>query len=250
MSLLVEAAIDAVVAGGEAVMSVRGCAVSWKADGSPVTDGDRFADEAIRRILRRADPGTPIISEESGGTVPDYGAFWLVDPLDGTKEFVAGVPEFTVNVALVTDGHPGLGVIFAPATGELFAGAAGRGACRNRQPISVRPPPPGGSLVLTSRSHCNEATVRSWLHPGTGARLECCGSSLKFCRIAQGSADLYPRFGPTMEWDTAAGQAVLEAAGGSVRTLEGAPLGYGKEGLRNPSFVASGSCLDPSSPPS
>ena len=235
-----------------AVMDIRerGITINRKPDASPVTAADRAADELIVSGLRAATPDMPVISEESldrpaGSTSLGAECCWLVDPLDGTKEFCAGLDEFTVNIGLVKAGRPCLGVVAAPATGELFGGHAGEGAWKEdaagrRHAIRVRPVPSEGALVMVSRSHCDEAWLDSFLTGRKIAQLVRIGSSLKLCRIAEGEADLYPRLGPTMEWDTAAAQAVLEAAGGAVRNLDGSPLRYGKPGLTNPPFVGCG----------
>jgi 3'(2'), 5'-bisphosphate nucleotidase len=171
--------------------------------------------------------------------------FWLVDPLDGTKEFIARNGEFTVNVALIEHGRPVLGAVGMPAKGLVYAGAGpgtahvGDGLGRFR-PIIARPCPPAGAVVTCSRSHANTEKLDAWLAGRRIADRIVAGSALKFCLIAEGVADIYPRFGPTMEWDTAAGQAVLEAAGGSVVNLDGTPFRYGKPGFLNPGFVAAG----------
>jgi 3'(2'), 5'-bisphosphate nucleotidase len=194
-------------------------------------------------------PTIPVIAEEEAarGACPALAGrdrFWLVDPLDGTREFVSRNGEFTVNIGLIHAGAPAGGVVLTPVTGDGFAGAVGRGAWRWRGgggliPIAARSAPADGVDVLASRSHRDAETDR-YLAGVAVRRLIAAGSSLKFCRIAAGEADLYPRFGPTMEWDTAAGHAVLAAAGGSVGTPDGAPLTYGKPGFRNPAFIARG----------
>ncbi|HVO01262.1 MAG TPA: 3'(2'),5'-bisphosphate nucleotidase CysQ, partial [Candidatus Cybelea sp.] len=172
------------------------------------------------------------------------GRFFLVDPLDGTKEFIAKNGEFTVNIALVEDGKAVLGVVYLPALDLCYTGAAGRAERRQGtgapQPIAARPAPAAGLTMAISRSHADKEIERVKELGLTVADTVAAGSSLKFCRLAEGVADLYPRFGTTMEWDTAAGQAVLEAAGGCVETVEGAPLRYGKAGFKNPHFIAFG----------
>lgn len=227
-----------------------------KADASPVTDADHAAEAIILAGLRRLTPEVPVVAEEevAAGRVPaiEGRPFWLVDPLDGTKEFVRRNGEFTVNIALVDAGRLVLGMVQAPASGRLWRGivaGAGRdgfaevvapdGTARR---IHVRAVPSDGVTVYTSRTHGRYSDLDIWLR-GQGitvAERKIAGSSLKFCLIAAGEADLYPRFGPTNEWDTAAGQAVLEAAGGSVRREDGTPLTYGKPRFANPWFIARG----------
>ena len=243
--------VAAVEAASAEILAIyrRGFTVRTKADASPVTEADEAAERILMPRLSALLPGVPVISEEAQGG-PDAhqhgGArFWLVDPLDGTKEFVARRDEFTVNVGLIENGRPVLGVVAAPALGLLFA-AAGPNTAQGGfvggplRPISVRAAPAEGLVVLTSRSHESSQRVSDYLAPLKVADRQLIGSSLKFCRIAEGTADLYPRFGNTSEWDTAAGHAVLEAAGGSVMTFDGAPLRYGKEKFLNPGFVAKG----------
>ncbi|HYC02485.1 MAG TPA: 3'(2'),5'-bisphosphate nucleotidase CysQ [Azospirillaceae bacterium] len=219
-----------------------------KADGSPVTAADNAAEAVILPALRALTPHIPIVSEEAfeRGEIPEVTGtpFWLVDPLDGTKEFLKRNGEFTVNIALVRDGVPVLGVVLAPATGELFA-AAGPGTAISvrdgaERSIAVRAAPADGLTVLSSRSHADNAELDAHLAALPVRERLVCGSSVKFCRIAEGRGDLYPRFGPTMEWDTAAGQAVLLAAGGAVLNHDGSPFRYGKPGFRNPGFIAKG----------
>ncbi len=224
-----------------------------KADASPVTEADLRAEAVIVDALAHLAPQWPVVAEEAvaGGAAPRVepgGCWWLVDPLDGTREFVQRNGEFTVNIALVEAGRPRLGVVFAPAVGGpdglLWAGAQGLGAwCEDasgRRAIACREPSPLGLDVLASRSHDDPAALQAFLAGYRVRSLASAGSSLKLCRIAQGLADLYPRLGRTMEWDIAAGHAVLAAAGGGVRTLDGQPLAYGKPGFENPSFVATG----------
>lgn len=235
---------------GETILQFYGrdLAVEVKADASPVTAADRAADQLIVAALQELTPEIPVISEEAAvGSVPDIGGgrFWLVDPLDGTKEFINRRREFTVNIALIEDGRPVLGTIHAPALDATYAGAGAGTATAEvagggPRPVAARRAPADGLAVVASRSHANIPALESYL---AGIRVESCknlGSAIKFCLIASGEADLYPRLGRTMEWDTAAGHAVLEAAGGSVRTLTGAPLRYGKPGFENPHFVARG----------
>jgi 3'(2'), 5'-bisphosphate nucleotidase len=225
----------------------RGVAVERKADSSPVTAADQEAEALIEAGLREIAAGIPMIGEEAvaAGRVPeiDEGPFWLVDPLDGTKEFLTRNGEFTVNIALVERGRPTLGIVGAPARGIAWWGALGQGAVRREageaRAIQVRRRPASGIVAVASRSHRDAETDR-WLAEHGISETVSAGSSLKFCLVAEGTADVYPRFGPTMEWDTAAGHAVLLAAGGKVSTVDGAPLTYGKPGLRNPAFIAEG----------
>lgn len=247
-----EAVVRIVRTAGEAVMSVYATdfAVRGKQDASPVTEADERAEALIVPALQALAPEVPVVAEEAvaAGRTPVVGRrFWLVDPLDGTKEFISRNGEFTVNIALIEDGEPVLGVVLAPAlgrAGRLFAGARGQGAWVEddapRRPISVRAVPAEGLTVVASRSHGDAAALDAFLAGRTVARLANAGSSLKLCLVAAGEADLYPRLGRTMEWDIAAGHAVLAAAGGSVRTLAGEALRYGKPGFENPHFVAAG----------
>jgi len=232
--------------------------VTQKADASPVTAADRAAEALILKTLPSLLPGVPVVSEEASaaGHSPKIGdespdrRFWLVDPLDGTKEFLSRNGEFTVNIALIQGRRPVLGVVHLPALGTTYTGSApagggpGSATLAHRgarpKPIACRRQPPDGAIVLASRSHSNAAALEAFLSNERVAAMENAGSSLKFCRVAEGLADIYPRLGRTMEWDTAAGQAVLVAAGGSVRTLDGKELGYGKPGFENPHFVARG----------
>ena len=220
-----------------------------KADKSPVTDADHAAELVIVAGLRALTPGLPVVAEEemAAGHVPelDGGPFWLVDPLDGTKEFIKRNGEFTVNIALIENGRPTLGIVLAPATGLLWRGAAGLGADKREGngafvPISTRACPPQGLTACASRSHAIYSDLDIWFRNNnlTVADRVQAGSSLKFCLIAEGKADIYPRFGPTNEWDTAAGQGVLEAAGGEVVTTDDRPLLYGKPRFSNPHFIA------------
>ncbi|MGP9821305.1 3'(2'),5'-bisphosphate nucleotidase CysQ [Salinarimonas sp. NSM] len=256
---LLEVMIAAALAGGRAIRAVveaGDTAVRTKADASPVTAADEAADAAIAAVLARDAPGIPIVSEESSGeTAPAQGGrFFLVDPLDGTKEFVAGSGEYTVNIALVEGGHAVAGVIHTPALGRICVGARGEGAREadlvdgapsEWRPIRARPVPASGPVAVASRSHAGPETEACLERLGAATRTSR-GSSLKFCLLAAGEADVYPRLSPTMEWDTAAGQAILEAAGGRVERLDGTPLRYGgpwAQGARpwgNPHFIAWG----------
>ena len=279
--------------------------VTYKSDASPVTQADERAEACILAGLAALTPGLPVVAEEAmsragmagilGGAASDTAVntapgspsfnrhgdvFWLVDPLDGTREFIARNGEFTVNIALVENGEPVLGVVLAPALPQgpvLYLGVAGQGAWRAVwtpglregrgeqgaaadvlvdasvpapgqgapwQPIAARSAPRHGITVVGSRSHGDDLAMQAFIASRAGSPPVVdhrgIGSSLKFCLLAEGQADLYPRLGRTMEWDTAAGQAVLQAAGGQVLTLEGQPLRYGKPGFENPHFVAQG----------
>ena len=221
--------------------------VAVKGDESPVTVADQLAEKVIFEGLQRLAPEIPVVGEEaaSAGEIPDVSSrFWLVDPIDGTKEFVNRNGEFTVNIALIDHGLPVLGLVLAPALDTLYAGAVGVGAWvevgHQRRPLAVRSEPADGLTVVGSRHHGNDAAVDAFLAGRRVAAFRTVGSSLKLCLLAEGLADVYPRFGRTMEWDTAAGDAVLRAAGGAVRTLDGALLRYGKDGFENPDFAAWG----------
>lgn len=246
------------VRAGAVVMELYGGQVEarLKSDESPVTLADIEAEKIILAGLAACDPKTPVIAEEAvaGGLVPKASErFYLVDPLDGTKEFINQNGEFTVNIGLIENGAPTMGVVFAPAIERLFCGAVGLGAFEARcsvnddvgdckwQAISVNPAPQTGAIAVASRSHRDEQTEQ-WLASHDVCKVVTAGSSLKFCLVAAGQAHLYPRFGRTMEWDTAAGHAVVAAAGGKVVTEQGAPLRYGKEarGFDNPAFFVSG----------
>jgi 3'(2'), 5'-bisphosphate nucleotidase len=219
-----------------------------KADQSPVTEADLAAEAVIIAALRRLTPDVPVIAEEDsqarGLPVEAAQRFWLVDPLDGTKEFVARNGEFTVNIALVEDGEPVLGIVHLPALDETYRGHSGKAerSVKNGpfEAVRARLVPAEGAIMTISRSHAADERVKAEQLGEHVHGTIVAGSSLKFCRLAEGVADLYPRFGTTMEWDTAAGHAVLAAAGGSVRTLDGEPLTYGKPGFRNPHFIARG----------
>ncbi|QXM23460.1 3'(2'),5'-bisphosphate nucleotidase CysQ [Elioraea tepida] len=231
------------------VMAVRSCgaAVETKADATPVTEADRAAERLILAGLRAATPEIPVVAEEAVAEGRDPGPasrFWLVDPLDGTREFAAGRPEFAVNIGLVEAGRPVVGAVALPAFGEVFGGIVGVGAWKEdasgRRPIAARRVPAAGPVVFASRHHGDDQRIVAFAEAHRAARVVHAGSALKFCRVAEGVADLYPRFGATMEWDTAAPQAIVEAAGGSVTTAGGAPLRYGKPGWRNPDFLCRG----------
>lgn len=245
---LTEALVALADEAGKAIMALYGkVEARHKDDRSPVTAADEAAEAVIVAGLRRLTPDLPVIAEEEAarGAAPERPGdrFWLVDPLDGTKEFLSRNGEFTVNIALVEHGLPTVGVVGAPAKGLLYL-TDGRVAWRRRdsggrEAIFARLPPADGLVVAVSRSH-RDVETDAFLATQRIAGETVGGSSLKFCLVAEGAADLYPRFGRTMEWDTAAGHAVLRAAGGSVRTVEGAELVYGKPGRDNPSFIARG----------
>ena len=242
--------VSIALAAGDIITDIysRPVVVKTKDDSSPVTLADEAAEKHILAALKTLTPDVPVVAEESvaAGAIPDIsgGRFWLVDPLDGTKEFISHNGEFTVNIALVINGSPVLGVVHAPAIGRTFYGAKDEGAfCfedGEAHAIAARPAPTDGVVVVTSRSHGAGEELDAFLSDLKIASTSHAGSSLKFCLVAAGEADVYPRFGRTMEWDTAAGQAVLMAAGGRVDTTAGEPLLYGKEGLENPHFIACG----------
>ncbi|RAI56944.1 3'(2'),5'-bisphosphate nucleotidase CysQ [Roseicella frigidaeris] len=224
-----------------------GFAVERKTDESPVTEADRVAEALIVEALREATPDWPVVAEEevaAGIVTAAARRTWLVDPLDGTRDFAKGSREYATCIGLIEEGRPLLGAIALPASGELFAGRRGAGAWKEdaggRRPIAVRRVPPEGLTVLASRAYAEDPRMRPFLAGRPIATRQAVSSALKFCRVAEGAADLYPRFGGTMEWDTAAGQAIVEAAGGSVTLVDGGPLRYGKPGWRNPDFVCHG----------
>ncbi len=248
-SRMLDEVVEIARAAGEAILGVyaAGFAVREKADASLVTEADERAEALILEALTSLTPSIPVVSEEAAakGAAPVIGdRFWLVDPLDGTREFVGGNGEFTVNIALIEQGVPTQGVVLAPALGRVFGGFAGGGAFveekGHRRAIECRHPPSEGLTVVSSRSHGDQEALDAFLAGRSVARSAHAGSSLKFCLIAAGEADLYPRLGRTMEWDTAAGHAVLAAAGGRVRDLSWAELRYGKPQFANPHFVAEG----------
>jgi 3'(2'),5'-bisphosphate nucleotidase len=255
-SPLLRTLIDAALEAGAEIERLygEGCAAEEKADGSPVTVADRRAEEIILRRLRAAFPDVPVLAEEeaSEGRIPELGRrFFCVDPLDGTKGFVQRTGEFTVNIALVENGAPVAGVVYAPDHKRLYFGARGEGAHRSidgapPQSIATRAPPPEGLTGVGSRNHAAAGTSDRNAALGIVDYVPS-GSSLKFCLVAEGTADVYPRYGPTSEWDTAAGQAVLEAAGGRVLALdadgrEAGPLtcGHAERRFANPGFIAWG----------
>ncbi len=257
LTAIVSAAAAAILAARAGALDVR-----TKADRSPVTAADHASEAVILEGLGRVLPGITVVSEEAAGrAAPESlsATFVLVDPLDGTREFLAGRDEFTINVAIVAEGRPGLGIVAAPAQGLLWRGVEGRGAerlrllagapasaARERVPIRTRPTPRAGLVAAVSRSHLDAATEALLARLPVTDRLAC-GSAVKFCLLAEGTADVYPRLSNTCEWDVAAGHALLAAAGGSVSAPDGAPLRYGRisEDFRVPAFVAWG---DPSAP--
>ena len=236
-------------AAGQEIMAVyrEGGETSLKDDASPLTEADLRADRVIRQGLEQHFPGVFILSEESvSAGKQEAERFFLVDPLDGTKEFLKRNGEFTVNIALIENGEPVAGVVLAPALDELFYAARGLGAWKRdstglRPVATARRSPSDPLRVMGSRSHGGDK-LNAWLAQlNTEHTFVAAGSSLKFCRIAEGRADIYPRFGPTSQWDTAAAQAVLEVAGGLVADLQGTRLGYGLDRpMLNPEFVAVG----------
>ncbi|WP_298263542.1 3'(2'),5'-bisphosphate nucleotidase CysQ [Acidocella sp.] len=250
MQDLLSLAIRLADAAAAIIREVRaaGFAVAAKADETPVTIADTRAEALIVAGLRAAAPEIPVIAEEevaAGRIILPSARYWLVDPLDGTREFAAGRAEFAVNIGLIENGAPVLGVVASPALEELHFGIVGQGAWRRRgggtaQPIAARAPPPQGLTVMASRHYADAPELASCLSQYKIAALSNIGSALKFLRLAEGAADFYPRLGRTMEWDTAAPQAVLEAAGGAVLTMAGQPLRYGKPGWENPDFRAWG----------
>jgi 3'(2'), 5'-bisphosphate nucleotidase len=255
---LLEPLTRLVVRAGAAILAINRASmkINDKVDGSPVTEADLAADRIINDGLARLIPGVPVLSEERADLVkpPFEGSFFLIDPLDGTKEFVAGRAEFTVNLALVTNGTPLLGIIGAPALGLIWRGLVGRGAERLTtddgtlvaEPIHTRPFPQAGSpwIVAVSRSH-GDARTEVFIDGRPGAIREVLGSAVKFGRVAEGAIDIYPRLAPTHEWDVAAGHAIVTAAGGKITDAQGADLKFGKDGkdFIVPAFIAWG---DPS----
>ncbi|MFM1682629.1 3'(2'),5'-bisphosphate nucleotidase CysQ [Aeromonas salmonicida] len=240
-------------AAGDIIMAIysQPFTVEYKGDESPLTAADKGAHEVIVQALAGLTPDIPVLSEESGpevmGLRHGWSRYWLVDPLDGTKEFVSRNGEFTVNIALIEDGKPLWGLVYAPVLNRLWYGGNGIGAWRvadgKREAIQTLPHQEGAPWrVVGSRNHLSRETLDYLARFGDIERgeieLVSMGSSLKFCIIAEGGAELYPRLAPTCEWDTAAAQAVLEGAGGSVTRLDGSPLAYNKPDILNPWFVA------------
>jgi 3'(2'), 5'-bisphosphate nucleotidase len=233
----------------ELILGIRasGFSTQTKTDRSPVTDADHAAEALITAGLREATPLIPVVAEEeiAGGHIPRPSrTTWYVDPLDGTRDFAAGRDSFCVNIGLVREAVPVLGAVALPATAELFGGIVGVGAWKQdgaaRRPISVRATPKAGLTVLASTRIEDDPRLRDFLRGRPVSSVTHLGSATKVCRIAEGAADLYARFGRTMEWDTAAPQAVLEAAGGTLTLLDGTALRYGKPGWANPGFIVQG----------
>lgn len=248
---VIERLLDTARIAGDAAMEIYNSDfdVYTKNDESPVTEADRKAEAIITPVLKKIAPDIPIVAEEafSAGHCPDVQdqLFWLVDPIDGTKQFISKKDEFTVNIALIgLDRQPLFGVVHAPALERMYWGSRDFGAyVREKngpvQAISVRTPPAEGITAVVSRSH-KTPEVDTYLKDYKLAEEVSSGSSIKFCLVAEGKADLYPRFGPTMEWDTAAGHAVVLGAGGHVITPEGKDFTYGKPGFKNGFFIARG----------
>ncbi len=250
---LLESVHQIAIAAGDVVLEFYGQAlnVTAKDDRSPLTQADRASDRLIAARLAELTPDIPVVSEESAESAAasrDAGHWrWLVDPLDGTKEFIKQTGQFTVNIGLVHRGFPVLGLVYVPASRTTYAGlnvaeptvAWMQSARGPRQPISTRRADPQRLTVVASRDHAGPA-VEAFLQRLEGATITSMGSSLKFCLVAAGQADFYPRVVPTMQWDTAAAHAILEAAGGHLTRLDGTRLAYPKDELRNPSVIAFG----------
>jgi len=249
---LLPAVADIAKRAGAGILDVyaRDFDISSKADQSPLTQADLHAHQTIVQGLKALTPQTPVLSEEASD-IPfeerrGWQRYWLVDPLDGTKEFISRNGEFTVNIALIENHAPVLGVVYVPVKDTLYSGIVGEGAFRQigkgeSTPIHVRTPAAPTLRIVGSRSHANASSLDPYLAKLGPHTLLSIGSSLKFCLVAEGSADLYPRFGPTCEWDTAAAHAVVEAAGGVVVDAQGQPLRYNlKAELRNPHFFVFG----------
>ena len=247
--LLIEMQQAARDAGNE-IMKIyaKSIEIDYKEDGSPVTLADKVAEVIILEKLKQVAPEITVISEENvrSHKLSATKQFFLIDPLDGTKEFLKqdGLGSFTVNIGLIENGTPTLGVVFAPALDRMFFASTLTGAFENSnslvKPITIRSIPSSGAVAVASISHSDELT-NNWLNENNIKKTTSIGSSLKFCLVACGEADVYPRFGPTMEWDTAAGDAVLRSAGGDVLLPNGNPFSYGKSNYRNSAFIAHGS---------
>lgn len=251
---LLDGIAEAVREAGEAILTVsrRGFEVEAKRDSSPVTEADRAAELIILAALAKIAPGVPVIAEEevAAGRIPAHDdIYFLVDPLDGTKEFVRGGSDYTVNIGLIESRVPTLGAVFAPATGRLHGGLVGSGAWVDEGGChtEIRTRARGNNLTaVASKSHLNQATIDYLQQAAGGCGYVAIGSSLKFCIVAEGKADIYPRVSPTSEWDTAAGHAVLLAAGGLVDGPDGSALSYGKRAFLNRAFVATSGWKPPS----
>lgn len=251
LDALIEQLLPIARSAGDAIMAIYASGsteVQHKEDASPVTKADLAAHRVLAAQLAPLLPDCPVVSEEDAGSQAfrqQSGRFWLIDPLDGTKEFIARNGEFTVNIALIVDGQSVLGVVHAPVMDEMYWGGLGLGAFRchrcvanEKVAIKVSASEASSCRVVASKNHLNDAT-QSFIERLGAVSLIQAGSSLKFCRVAEGAADIYPRLAPTCEWDTAAAQAVLEGAGGVVLDLDGKPLMYGKPNVLNTSFIAS-----------
>lgn len=253
-ALLADTLYETTLEAGRKIMEIfaQDFDVTYKDDKSPVTEADQAAEKIILRDLARIAPHIPVIAEEqaSSGDLPDVAdIFWLVDPLDGTKEFVKKGSDFTVNIALIENGQPTFGIVYAPALGRMFVAKDPKTAVQMNirdgrhigpeQVITVRDVPASGITAVASKSH-RDAQTNSFLEKLGITDIVSTGSSLKFCLVAAGEADIYPRFGPTMEWDTGAGHAVLNAAGGTVHNPDGTVFHYKKPDFRNGFFIANG----------
>lgn len=250
LAALASSAYDIALKAGRLVLKKRNesLQIQGKKDGSPFTSADQAAEDLICAALEKLTPDYPVIAEEriSQGHIPDIAGrpFWLVDPLDGTRNYIAGEAEFTVNVALVVENTPVVGIIHAPALEESFIGVPGLGATgvmkKKAVDISTRTPPPDGLVVLSSRYHGDAPELEAYLSNLPVRLSRRMGSALKFGLIARGEADLYPRFGRVMGWDIAAGHAIVAAAGGRVTTRDGQPIDYRTPDFAIGHFIARG----------
>lgn len=249
LEALMEALVPAMYEAGEAIMAIHATKVTAKIkpDGSPVTEADEAAEAILLPVLAAIAPDIPVISEENAASHDQEATslFFLVDPIDGTKEFLKkdGAGAFTVNIGLISDGKPVMGLVYAPAFDALYKGVVGKGAHKIQKAeitaLQVREVPEEGAVAVASASH-RDVQTQAWLDSNHISHITSIGSSLKFCLLAEGKADVYPRFGPTMEWDTAAGDAVLRASGGHVQDGDGHPFSYGKANYYNTAFIAIG----------
>ncbi|CAI3924395.1 3'-Phosphoadenosine 5'-phosphosulfate (PAPS) 3'-phosphatase (CysQ) [Commensalibacter communis] len=249
MKLAIDLAAQATVIINE--IREKGLIVSTKSDLSPVTQADKASETLILQGLRKAVPSIPIIAEEetSEGIHTKIGSeFWLIDPLDGTKGFIRGSKNFTINIGLIRNHKPVMGVVALPAYNEIFCGIVGQGAWRiennKKIPIHVSTLPKNGFRIITSHNHSNDPQLSEKLENFPACSIKAMGSAAKIIRIAEGKADLHFRLNSIMEWDTAAPQAILEAAGGYLRSFDNQPLQYGKEGSRIPPFFCSSTLID------